>query len=242
MWRFSVNNDGGEYVFRFPDQERTKGASLLKKFFGEKPDQISYLPADPVSHVGVANLGSLPGVDFSESEFTQRYITRTTHNKANLETAERNRDQTAQVIISQRKPREHGVLELGDPTRIQKRPDPVLRPPSKERRLSHERVSEGGEEKRSAHRGLRQVITRRETRSQTANAKMEPYLEYAATSAKRKVTVLRDDLGRLNEDEFLNDTIIEFYLMYPLSPSPLNGRAEAPCPSGRTKNARVCLC
>jgi len=40
-----------------------------------------------------------------------------------------------------------------------------------------------------------------------------PYLEYAATSAKRKVTVLKDDLGRLNEDEFLNDTIIEFYLM-----------------------------
>ena len=63
MWRFSVNNDGGEYVFRFPDQERTKGASLLKKFFGEKPDQIPYLPANPVSHVGVANLGSLPGAD-----------------------------------------------------------------------------------------------------------------------------------------------------------------------------------
>jgi len=63
MWRFSVNDDGGQYVFRFPDQERTKGAPLLKKFFGEKPDQISYLPADPVSHVGVANLGSLPGVD-----------------------------------------------------------------------------------------------------------------------------------------------------------------------------------
>jgi Ulp1 family protease len=62
--------------------------------------------------------------------------------------------------------------------------------------------------------GMRQV-TRRETRSQTANAKTEAYVEYAAPHAKRKITLFRDDLAKLDEGEFLNDTIIEFYLMYP---------------------------
>jgi Ulp1 family protease len=57
-------------------------------------------------------------------------------------------------------------------------------------------------------------LTRRETRSQTANAKTEAYVEYAPPHAKRKITIFRDDLLKLNEGEFLNDTIIEFYLMY----------------------------
>ena len=39
-------------------------------------------------------------------------------------------------------------------------------------------------------------------------------LEYAPKTVKNKITIYRDDYERLNDDEFLNDTIIEFYLMY----------------------------
>jgi Ulp1 family protease len=31
-------------------------------------------------------------------------------------------------------------------------------------------------------------------------------------AAKNKITIFHDDLDRLNDGEFLNDTIIEFYL------------------------------
>jgi Ulp1 family protease len=69
---------------------------------------------------------------------------------------------------------------------------------------------------------------RRETRSRTALLKNHPYctlkcdadrriLEYPNAAAKKKITLYMDDLARLEDDEFLNDTIIEFYLMYSIS-------------------------
>jgi sentrin-specific protease 7 len=39
-------------------------------------------------------------------------------------------------------------------------------------------------------------------------------LDYPPNATKNKITIYQDDLNRLNEDEFLNDTIIEFYLTY----------------------------
>jgi Ulp1 family protease len=39
-------------------------------------------------------------------------------------------------------------------------------------------------------------------------------LEYPPNATKNKITIYPDDVNRLNEDEFLNDTIIEFYLTY----------------------------
>lgn len=67
--------------------------------------------------------------------------------------------------------------------------------------------------------------SRRETRSKTAISKNLPYtpvneeltcrvLEYPITAVKNKITIFNDDIDRLNVDEFLNDTIIEFYLRY----------------------------
>ena len=56
--------------------------------------------------------------------------------------------------------------------------------------------------------------TQRETRAQTSLKKNIPFLEYTATSRKGKITIYNDDLNRLNDEEFLNDTIIEFYLTY----------------------------
>jgi Ulp1 family protease len=54
----------------------------------------------------------------------------------------------------------------------------------------------------------------RETRSQTASKKHIPMLEYPPNATKNKITILREDYDRLEDDEFLNDTIIEFYLLY----------------------------
>jgi Ulp1 family protease len=39
-------------------------------------------------------------------------------------------------------------------------------------------------------------------------------IEYPPDAIKNKITIYPDDLNRLNEDEFLNDAIIEFYLTY----------------------------
>jgi len=75
-----------------------------------------------------------------------------------------------------------------------------------------------------------QQSSRRETQSQKALAKNLPYnptaklpslfwgnanvriLEYPYNAVKNKITIFNDDLNRLNNNEFLNDTIIEFYL------------------------------
>jgi hypothetical protein len=65
----------------------------------------------------------------------------------------------------------------------------------------------------------------RKTRSKTALSKNLPYtpvkegltcriLEYPINAVKNKITIFNDDIDRLNDDEFLNDTIIEFYLRY----------------------------
>jgi Ulp1 family protease len=56
--------------------------------------------------------------------------------------------------------------------------------------------------------------TQRETRAQASLKKNIPFLEYTAPSRKGKITIYNDDLNRLNDEEFLNDTIIEFYLTY----------------------------
>ena len=37
------------------------------------------------------------------------------------------------------------------------------------------------------------------------------------TAAKKKVTLYPDDVNRLSDEEFLNDSIIEFYLLYSLT-------------------------
>ena len=39
-------------------------------------------------------------------------------------------------------------------------------------------------------------------------------LTYPLNAVKNKITIYQDDYERLNEDEFLNDTVIEFYLTY----------------------------
>ena len=39
-------------------------------------------------------------------------------------------------------------------------------------------------------------------------------LEYPPNATKSKISIYKEDQDRLNDDEFLNDTIIEFYLMY----------------------------
>jgi len=76
-----------------------------------------------------------------------------------------------------------------------------------------------------SRRQLASMSTRRETRSQRALTKNDPYvpreveltgdryLEYPLNAVRNKITIYRDDLDRLKDDEFLNDTIIEFYLM-----------------------------
>ena len=64
-----------------------------------------------------------------------------------------------------------------------------------------------------------------QTRSKTAISKNLPYtpvkeeltcrvLQYPFDAVKNKITIFKDDIDRLNDDEFLNDTIIEFYLRY----------------------------
>ena len=67
-------------------------------------------------------------------------------------------------------------------------------------------------------------VRRRETRSSAVATKNTPYilrcisyfrlLEYPPNAVKNKVTIYNDDLRRLDDEEFLNDTIIEFYLKY----------------------------
>ena len=46
------------------------------------------------------------------------------------------------------------------------------------------------------------------------NAETSRLLVYPLNGGKNKITIYKDDHERLNDDEFLNDTIIEFYLMY----------------------------
>lgn len=42
-------------------------------------------------------------------------------------------------------------------------------------------------------------------------------LTYPLNAVKNKITIYQEDYDRLNDDEFLNDTIIEFYLTYRLT-------------------------
>ena len=73
------------------------------------------------------------------------------------------------------------------------------------------------------------LMTRRQTRSQKELLKNKPYqpvheprliasyVEYPLNALKKKITIFNEDLERLEDDQFLNDTVIEFYLTYILS-------------------------
>jgi len=107
----------------------------------------------------------------------------------------------------------------------QKRGALELYDPSREYTTSTRRQSDVRTPREIKERPIPQP-SRRETRSQRALAKNLPYnspsyfwgnanvriLEYPYNAVKNKITIFNDDLDRLNDDEFLNDTIIEFYL------------------------------
>lgn len=220
---------GDKYLLTIADRDILEGATSLQRSFGGKVDRVPY----PLYRILLSNNRN--------ENFETAYLTGTARDRER-----RLPKPDMEVVVTSRGkevPKRLDFLDGGRDYSILKKAltrDSNSGTTPRRSSVSDDReIAENVESRRdSAKIQPSNVFTRRETRSQKALLKNVPYvhletdpelryLEYPLDAVRNKITIYQDDLERLKDDEFLNDTIIDFYLMYIYDHLPDTVKAEA---------------